>query len=169
MHPLHSTSCTLSPTHPFANHYTPSQSDCSPINISTSPPSPTSSHRGSTKSLPLPVSPRSAHNHLHGHAKAPIALPADLSLFDPKPRQTLLNDLEFIAGKRLTFPLIDKMTQKLNKARGEGDTRARNDSRQKQSLEKPRHPEREYNFVCEGPPLLGQTKVGRGVREGNRI
>jgi hypothetical protein len=33
----------------------------------------------------------------------------DLAIFDRKPRQTLLSDIEFIAGKRLTFPFIDKL------------------------------------------------------------
>lgn len=38
------------------------------------------------------------------------ALPVELSLFDPRPRQTLLQDVEFILGKKLRFPFMDKYT-----------------------------------------------------------
>lgn len=37
-------------------------------------------------------------------------LPVELSLFDSRPRQTLLQDVEFILGKKLRFPFIDKYT-----------------------------------------------------------
>lgn len=37
-------------------------------------------------------------------------LPVELSLFDPRPRQTLLQDVEFILGKKLHFPFMDKYT-----------------------------------------------------------
>ena len=106
------------------------------------------------------------------------ALPADLTLFDPRPRQNMLGDLEIIFGKELKFPFLEKFTQR--KSRKVSDKsqsiistsvkeRSRHLSAEKQSRKLKKHNDlRDGDMVFEQTALLGREK-GRGVKEGNWI
>lgn len=53
---------------------------------------------------------KSTKSSLESISPAYTTLPVELSLFDPRPRQTLLQDVEFILGKKFHFPFMDKYT-----------------------------------------------------------
>ncbi|KAK8869954.1 hypothetical protein IAR55_000523 [Kwoniella newhampshirensis] len=57
-------------------------------------------------SSPITTSPTSPTSFLFS------PLPTELSIFDPRPRQTLLKDIEVIVGKKLHFPFMERIANK---------------------------------------------------------
>lgn len=53
---------------------------------------------------------KSTKSSFESISPAYTTLPVELSLFDPRPRQTFWQDIEFILGKRLHFTFMDKYT-----------------------------------------------------------
>ncbi|WWD15772.1 hypothetical protein CI109_100195 [Kwoniella shandongensis] len=122
-------------THVASNQYTSfnaSMDSFQTTRTAPSPPSTPSSYRRArspTANLAKPLSPtRVAHNLGHhsiyqspksyrsdrAEPTSPtptplIPLPIELTLFDPRPRQTLLRDVEYILGKKLHFPFIRRV------------------------------------------------------------
>ncbi|WVQ77962.1 hypothetical protein IAT38_000043 [Cryptococcus sp. DSM 104549] len=72
----------------------------------------------------MPSSPHHSHNtHPHSARSAPptptyASLPAELALFDPRPRQTLLQDVEYILGKKLHFPFLARYSSRTRTSSG---------------------------------------------------
>lgn len=169
--------------HPFALQYTPHHANDSTSSFSTTqatpssyPSSPSSYRRQTspTSSLASPLCPRPATSPLGSrayttpypssltHKPSSSPLPTDLALFDARPRQNLLGDLETIFGKKLTFPLVEKMIRKKDKAVKE--------KRAARTLKKQPSHSWEEKFAWEGVRLLEEEKVSRrDAREGNWI
>lgn len=109
-----------------------------------------SPHRPNTQNHYRPISypsPSSSSSRTYPR------LPAELSLFDHRPRQSLLADLECILGKKLHFPTLSPSKRKLKK-----EKRISEDDVFWSGMEV----KREEVVVIE-------KKKGRGVREGNWI
>lgn len=72
-------------------------------------------------SQPHGAYPRSTKPTTESIPRTYTTLPVELSLFDPRPRQTLLQDVEFILGKKLRFPFMEKCTSSDKKAKSKGE------------------------------------------------
>ena len=142
---------SLPPHHPFSTYYIPprhagrSFSSFTASSAPSSPSSPTSagSAAGSRESQSSTLTFTAAASRIRTDSRAatartPTYLPTELALFDPRPRQTLLDDLEFIAGKRLKFPFINKLIKSKADAAVHGDSK-----RQRRAMERDQVPELE--------------------------
>ena len=132
----------------------------SPLNtLLSSPTRPRHAHPIRSISFPSAISPSSAIN------QSPRYLPAELALFDHKPRQTLLADIELIIGKKLHFPMLSpKKKEKKEKAQVE--------AREGGKLRKKRRISDDDMFwsgVRREDVIVIEKKKGRGVREGNWV
>jgi len=116
------------------------------------------SHTSSRNGSPSPTSMGLTRDH----QKGPFTLPSDLAIFDPRPRATLLDDLEFISGKKLTFPFIAKFVK------GKGEEKSQK-TEQRSTLKKPQSPQWEQDFAWEGVRLLEEKTGGKDVTRGKWI
>ncbi|KAK6902775.1 hypothetical protein I203_108034 [Kwoniella mangroviensis CBS 8507] len=100
-------------------------------------------------------------------------IPTELTMFDTKPKQTLLGDVEYILGKKIHFPFLHNLTSsKSKKGKDEEEKKKR-----KRRLTKDRYAQEgwEWQGTLESYDLLPEDVVvvenrrGRGVREGNYI
>ena len=97
--------------------------------------------------------------------QSPRYLPAELALFDHKPRQTLLADIELIIGKKLHFPM-------LSPKRKEKKEQAHIEAREVGKLRKEKRISDDDVFwsgVRREDVIVIEKKKGRGVREGNWV
>jgi hypothetical protein len=117
------------------------------------------------------ISPSSSGSRSHG-SRSPSSspaysrLPTELSLFDHRPRQTLLADIECIIGKKLHFPILSPSKRKEKKAKVE--------AKKGEKLKKERRISEDdlfWNGMGEKREevVVIEKKKGRGVREGNWI
>lgn len=147
-------------TSPASSTYSSSlsRSDRSPSSLST----PT---RSSTKPTYTPTSPSF------------IPLPKDLAILDSRPRRNLLADIEYITGKKLHFPFLQKRQSSQEKVVAEKEkqqkvTSVRSEKSTPSRLTKIRRmsEEEECLFEITGMRQMreGRSK-GRGVREGNWV
>lgn len=118
---------------------------------------------------------RSTKSSAESIPPAYTSLPVELSLFDPRPRQTLLQDVEFILGKKLRFPFMDKYTSsdKEKKVKSKGEK----DKKKCRKLTKEKKYDEDWS-LWEGMDLAADEvvvirsekgKTYKGVREGNWI
>jgi hypothetical protein len=132
----------------------------SPLNtLLSSPTRPRQAHSIRSISYPSAISNPSAIN------QSPRYLPAELALFDHKPRQTLLADIELIIGKKLHFPM-------LSPKRKEKKEKAQVAARESGKLRKESIISEEDIFwsgVRREDVVVIEKKKGRGVREGNWV
>jgi hypothetical protein len=159
----HSTTSLDSASTLFSSERTPSTPSASshaarsPLNTPLSSPTRPKNIQGRSISYPsaIPSSP-SPKSPKYSH------LPAELSLFDHRPRQTLLADIEFIIGKKLHFPMLSsKKKEKKEKAQQAGA-----------KLKKEKRISDDDVFwsgVRREDVVVIEKKKGRGVREGNWI
>ena len=127
----------------------------SPLNtLLSSPTRPRHAHP--IRSISLPSAITQSHSQRY--------LPAELSLFDHKPRSTFLADIECIIGKKLHFPMLSpKKKEKKEKVQIESKSA---------KLRKERRISEEDVFwsgVKREDVVVIEKKKGRGVREGNWV
>jgi len=147
----------------FSNERTPSTPSASshaarsPLNTPLSSPTRPQNIQGRSISYPsaIPSSP-SPRSPTYSH------LPAELSLFDHRPRQTLLADIEFIIGKKLHFPMLSpKKKEKKEKVQQAGG-KLRKEKRISDD-------DVFWSGVRREDVVVIEKKKGRGVREGNWV
>jgi hypothetical protein len=169
------------PFTPYAPHHHHGYSSTSLDSASTlyteqpSTPSTSSTHAARSPLntlLSSPTRPRHAHpirsisypSATTQSPQSPRYLPAELSLFQHKPRSTLLADIELIIGKKLHFPMISpKKKEKKEKAQTEA---------QSGKLRKERRISDDDLFwsgVKREDVVVIEKRKGRGVREGNWV
>ena len=82
----------------------------------------------------------------HQSPSSPFDLPAELAIFDPRPRQNLLADLETIFGKKIHFPLLSKLSKRVEKSQSEAKSQKAGNGR-KRVLRKERERNWEEDFI----------------------
>lgn len=97
-------------------------------------------------------------------------------MFDSRPRQTLLGDLEYIIGKKLHFPLLSRLNNKSKESTDKKDSVDENDRAGRESERKVREVRGvgwDEGIAWDGVRTVnekpGSGRKGRGVREGNWI
>ncbi|WRT66976.1 uncharacterized protein IL334_003941 [Kwoniella shivajii] len=149
----------LPPNHPFATYYIP------PSHHQTL----RSSKTDRTISRPMRYDQRQSTHPSYSRSSStspstpnrinPYApLPTELSLFDPKSRQTLLSDVEYILGKKLHFPFINSFTKDRKKK-----------EKKMSKLIKGKEEKEGWVWLPENNVVIIDKQRGRGVREGNYI
>ncbi|TYJ52552.1 hypothetical protein B9479_006841 [Cryptococcus floricola] len=119
-------------------------------------------------------------------APAPVyaTLPTELSLFNARPRQTLLQDVEYILGKKMHFPFLARYSS--SSSSSSSSSAAKKEKKAKKEAEKEKKTrrrltkERGYDedwamwagmdgFMDSQVVVVEEKKSKRGVREGNWI
>ncbi|WVW83273.1 hypothetical protein I302_105292 [Kwoniella bestiolae CBS 10118] len=162
--PTSSLAQPLSPSssgrHPVLGHFAPQ-----PLNRTISKPTNYgygAPHPAYSRSSPPSPSPS------YGNS----GVPTELTLFDSKPKQTLLGDVEYIIGRKLHFPFLTSLTTKKDKK-----DKAEKEKRKMRRLTKEQYTQEgwEWEGSLQNYDLLPRDVVvfekrrGRGVREGNYI
>ncbi|ODN78975.1 hypothetical protein L202_04488 [Cryptococcus amylolentus CBS 6039] len=201
--------------HPFTDpfpYHTPYQHNCSTSSLSSSAYTPSASTPVSSRSpsrrapqsptarLAQPLSPaRSASppsisttNPVPPPAPVYTTLPTELSLFDARPRQTLLQDVEYILGKKMHFPFLarysssssssssvakkEKKAAKKEKKAAKKEKGAEKEKKSRRLLTKERAYDDDWaiwagvdEFMDSQAVVVEEKKSRRGVREGNWI
>ena len=180
----------LPPNHPFASYYIPPPTPGSPATIvsttsySTVPTSPsTSSHSArsyspmaSSATPHIPSTPLGLPHHGSSTSGRPAYtnLPAELGLFDNRPRQTLLSDIELIVGKKFHFPLFSRRAFRERDTEGEKNqkrVRSRDDGSNGRVKNLGEHNSVE-DSARDGVKSANEGRSGnkgRGVKEGSWI
>ncbi|WVF72336.1 hypothetical protein IAT40_007149 [Kwoniella sp. CBS 6097] len=123
-------------------------------------------------------------------------LPTELTLFDHRPKQSLLADVEYIIGKKMSFPFLNAFTRPCGSGSGSGSSGLKKEKKdkkikeEKKKLMKKQVVEEGWEFWGDinlgSAPNMGEKEVfevgaekqreggekrksGRGVREGNWV
>ncbi|WVQ71395.1 hypothetical protein IAR50_000929 [Cryptococcus sp. DSM 104548] len=112
-------------------------------------------------------------------APSPVyaTLPTELSLFDARPRQTLLRDVEYILGKKMHFPFLARYTSSSSSPKQE--KKAKREGEKEKKTRRRLTKERSYgedwavwagmDSFMDSQVAVVKDKKKRGVREGNWI
>lgn len=176
----------LPSSHPFATYYVPPNTPIPSISTvlsgsggSSVPPSPSTSSRSteSTQSRSTDSrdsrSPPAQTQSLRYPPRDSICqpnyttLPSELAIFDHRPRQNLLSDIEYITGKKLHFRLLSRLSSKLAGKKSESSNREEKRSsggsiRSGSELRKEREHSWEEDFAWDGVALVDDRSEKRG-------
>ncbi|ORX39696.1 hypothetical protein BD324DRAFT_614650 [Kockovaella imperatae] len=156
--PTHRSSVEVSPRHrSLPATFSSSSSDSSSwgsFRSNTSTPI-ESAARSSTSRLAQPLSPHSRFYHSERPINepapqapsSPFTLPAELSLFDPKPRENLVSDLETIFGTNLRPRFFARSIKVKSKATQSNEPKDKTIGRPRRILKKARERSWEDDFV----------------------
>ncbi|WVR05043.1 hypothetical protein IAU60_002055 [Kwoniella sp. DSM 27419] len=75
----------------------------------------TNNHTSSLGSANRSPHPAYSRSYESSSGRTTATLPAEMTLFDSRPKQTLLADMEYILGHKITFPFIESLRQSIKR------------------------------------------------------